>query len=69
MIGFVIADKPFGHGIPAQVAAELAADVAEMKDCRGAVAAFDVGDGELAGLDAVEPVVDMGDQYPTISKW
>ena len=59
LVGFVIVEELFGHGIPTQIVAELAADVAEVKDRRGAVT--DVGDGELAGVDAVELDVDVGD--------
>ena len=61
LVGFVVAKEFFGDRIPAEIAAEKAADVAEVTDGGGAMAGFDIGDGELAGFNAVEPVVEMSD--------
>ena len=59
-VGFVVAEEFFDHGIPAQVATESAADVAQVADRGSAVADLDIGHWQSTRLNAVESVVDLG---------
>src|SRR5688500_3782971 len=56
---FVVAADGFFFGIPLQFAAGAEGDVCKMAGGGDTVAVFDVGDGALAGLDAIEEVADV----------
>src|SRR5262249_52577522 len=57
LIGRLVLDEFFALGVPAQTAAQLVANVAELADLGAAGADFHVGDGPAARTHAVQPVL------------
>src|SRR5262245_38094578 len=58
-VGLLVADEELLLGVPAELSSQLAGDVGDVADADRAVADLDIGDRLLAGLDAVEPVLDV----------
>jgi len=56
-VGLRVVDEPPGRWVPLERFAVPVHEVAEVANRHGASADFDVGDGALAALDAVEPVL------------
>ena len=55
-IGIVVVDESLSLRIPIQFSGDLHGDVAEQAGAAGAMADFGLGNGQLSGLDALQPV-------------
>ncbi len=55
-IGIIVVDESLSLRIPIQLSGDLHGNVAEQAGTAGAMADFCLGDGQLSGLDALQPV-------------